>query len=218
MTTRITARVAMVVAAAAWPAHAEALGSPSASATASTLCMVGYTYSGDNGHTYAITAGQCATLDGEPVRDQRSGATATFITSIVDPPHSGGADSGLVDFNTRTLPLRFIGNHPFAANDHPRPRPGQIACRNGITTGKQCGTVAAPYDDHQYLTTGMPPSRGGDSGGPVWTMRPDGHAQVVGNWLGGRKTRCADDDGRCASLALASGMDTVGIGSSNINR
>ena len=86
-------------------------------------------------------------------------------------------------------------------------------CRTGIATGQQCGTVAAAYGDHQYLTTRMAPSRGGDSGAPVWILRDDGHAQVVGIWLGGRTTRAGRDYGRFASPATA--VDTLGLSSAN---
>jgi hypothetical protein len=59
--------------------------------------------------------------------------------------------------------------------------------------------VAKIYSEHQYLTTGMPASLGGDSGGPVWTVRDDGHTQIIGLWLGDRTTpswsRAAATDG-----------------------
>jgi V8-like Glu-specific endopeptidase len=77
------------------------------------------------------------------------------------------------------------------------------------TTGQQCGTIAAAYGDHQYLTTGMAPSRGGDSGAPVWTIAADGHAQVIGIWLGGRTTGDGQDYGRFG--ALRSAVATLGV-------
>jgi streptogrisin B len=165
------------------------------------MCTIAYTYTGLDGHTYAITAGHCA--NGKPVRDHSSGATGIFIASVVDPPRSGGADYGLIDFGPNSLPLGFIGNRPIAAENPPRPHPGQTVCRAGITTGHQCGTIAAAYGDQQYLTTGMPASRGGDSGAPVWTSTGDGGAQVMGIWLGGRTTADGRDYGRFAALNSA---------------
>ena len=172
-----------------------------------TVCTIAYTDTGANDHTYAITAGHCA--HGKPVRVHRSCATGIFVASVVDPPRSGGADYGLVDFGPHTLALLFVGNRPIAANDHPRPRPGQTVCRAGTTTGQQCGTIAAAYGDHQYLTTGMPSSRGGDSGGPVWILGGDGRAQVIGIWLGGRSTADGNDYGRFAALSTA--VATLGV-------
>jgi hypothetical protein len=51
------------------------------------LCTIGYTYTGRDEHTYAITAGHCATGEGRPVRDQRSGATGVshFLRNVEGP-------------------------------------------------------------------------------------------------------------------------------------
>ncbi len=65
-----------------------------------------------------------------------------------------------------TVALTVISGRA-AARNHTPSRPGQTVCRSGITTGEQCASIAAAYGDHQYRTTGMPPSRGGDSGAPV---------------------------------------------------
>ena len=91
------------------------------------LCTIGYTYTGTDTHTYAVTAGHCAST--ARVRDQSTGATGTFVASIVDPPRSGGADYGLVDFGPRTVALTVISGRA-AAGNHTRPRPGQTVCRS----------------------------------------------------------------------------------------
>ena len=83
--------VAVIIGAAAIsnPAHAGApltTVSPGDRIDTPNLCTVGYTYTGADDHTYAITADHCATGEVRPIRDQRSGATGTFITSVVDPP------------------------------------------------------------------------------------------------------------------------------------
>ena len=146
------------------------------------------------------------------MRDHSTGATGTFVASIVDPPRSGGADYGLVDFGPRTVALTVISGRA-AARKHTRPRPGQTVCRSGISTGEQCGSIAAAYGDHQYLTTGMPPNRGGDSGAPVWAVGGDGRVQVLGIWLGGRTTADGHDHGRFAALSTA--VSALGITSAD---
>ena len=85
-------------------------------------CTIGYTYTGTDAHTDALTAGHCVST--APVRDQSTGATGTFVASIVDPPRSGGADYGLVDFGPRTVALTVISGRA-AARKHTPPRPGQ---------------------------------------------------------------------------------------------
>jgi hypothetical protein len=172
--------------------------------TASNACTLGWVYIGADKHTYAVTAGHCSTTPGETVSDKHSGATGTFIQTRVDPPGIGGADYGLIDFGLPTLPVPFVANQPVTANSHPEPRPGQKVCRDGIATGTVCGEVTRSYGEHQYITVGMTPTIGGDSGGPVWTTdADDGDIHVIGIWLGGRTTIAGGDFGRFAGLSDA---------------
>ena len=92
------------------------------------LCTIGYTYTGTDAHTYAVTAGHCAST--APVRDQSTGATGTFVASIVDPPHSGGADYGLVDFGPRTVALTVISGRAAARKHTAAARPNRLPLRN----------------------------------------------------------------------------------------
>lgn len=64
--------------------------------------------------------------------------------------------------------------------------------------------MAYTYSDDQFMTTGMPASVAGDSGGPVWITDDDGTAHIVGIWLGEKSS--ADNSrryGRFASLRAA---------------
>lgn len=176
--------------------------------TASDFCTIGYTYTGTDQHTYAITAGHCTTVAGDRIRDTSTGAAGAFVRAIVAPPRSGGADYGLIDFGRRAIPLPFLGNLP-TTSGHPQPQPGQTVCRTGASSGQHCGSVDTVYGDHQYLTTGMPESSPGDSGGPVWIPRDDGRAQIIGIWLGGKNTAAGNLYGRFASLAGA--LDTLDL-------
>jgi hypothetical protein len=159
-------------------------------------------------HAYAITAGHYATDNGNRVRDTTSGVAGTFVRAIVDPPHSGGSDYGLVDFGSRAIALPFIGNLP-TATGLPHPQPGQRICRTGVSSGQHCGTIGKTYGDDQYLTDDMPRSIPGDSGGPVWIPRDDGRAQIIGIWLGDNNTAAGNLYGRFASLA--GGLDSLGL-------
>ena len=116
------------------------------------LCTIGYTYTGTDAHTYALTAGHCASP--APVRDQSTGATGTFVASIVDPPRSGGADYGLVDFGPRTVALTVISGRA-AARKHTRPRPGQTVCsirnHHRRAVRQHRGSLRrSPVPDHRY--------------------------------------------------------------------
>jgi streptogrisin B len=173
--------------------------------TNTASCTIAYTYTGRDDHTYAITAGHCEDTPHAAVEDQTGGAAGTFTRTVVDPPGSGGSDYGLIDFGLKPLAVHTLAQRP-VASAHPEPHPGQTVCRSGITTGRHCGTIAAVYGSHQYLTD-MATSRGGDSGAPVWIVADDGRAQIIGVWLGGRTTAGGDDYGRFAALADA--FDTL---------
>jgi hypothetical protein len=172
------------------------------------FCTIGYVYTATDRRTYAITAGHCRTTNAGYARDKRSGLTGGFIRAVFDPPSSGGADYGLIDFGIRTLPLSFIGNTP-TSDDHPQPRLGQSVCHTGVSSGQHCGRIVATHGDDQYLTAGMPASIPGDSGGPVWVQKPDGYAQIIGIWLGEKTTAAGGEYGRFASLAA--GLHTLGV-------
>ncbi len=212
----VTAFAAVIALAATGPWHNATTGAavPSVSpgdriVVGATACTIGHVYTGADERTYAITAGHCQTGPDRHVRGLPSGATGTFLRAIVDSAGSGGADYGLIDFGRRSMAVPFVGNRPVTSREHPRPCPGQSVCRTGISTGQQCGAVTKTYGAHQYLTTGMPGSVGGDSGGPVWTMTADGSIQIIGIWLGGRITAAGNAYGRFASLAA--GIDTLGL-------
>ena len=168
--------------------------------TNSQFCTIGYVYSGPDFHTYAITAGHCRSSDSGYARDIRTGLTGHFVRTVVEPPRSGGPDYGLIDFGSDAVPSVFMGDTPYA-DDHPQPHVGQSVCHTGVTSGQHCGQIAATHGQDQYLTTGMPASLPGDSGGPVWTRPADGFAQIIGIWLGEKTTAAGQEYGRFASLA-----------------
>ena len=169
---------------------------------ANQFCTIGYVYSGKDLHTYAVTAGHCrASRTSGYARDKRSGITGNFVRSVVEPPRSGGADYTLIDFGMNSVPSVFMAdNHTPTTDDHPQPQIGQSVCRMGVSSGQHCGQIAAAQGEDQYLTTGMPVSIPGDSGGPVWTSTPHGYAEIIGIWLGEKATAAREEYGRFASL------------------
>jgi len=164
------------------------------------FCTLGYTYSGTDGHTYGITAGHCDAAG--HIVDRASAQRGTIVRALVDPPHTGGADYGLIDFGTRAMPMPFIGDSPLA-DEHHDPVIGQRICHTGAPSGRQCGHVTDTYGPDQYLTADMARSIPGDSGGPVWTVHADGRIEIIGIWLGGRTTGDGRDYGRFGALTRA---------------
>lgn len=170
-----------------------------------SFCTVGYVYSGANGHAYAITAGHCQTDDPGHVLDGSATVTGRFVDSLVAPPRSGGPDYGLIDFGPAVTPRSVIGDEiAVAAAEPPAVELGQTVCRLGVSSGHHCGTVAYRYGDDQFLTTGMPASVPGDSGGPVWISDHHDQAHIVGIWLGEKSSAGGERRyGRFASLRAA---------------
>ena len=168
--------------------------------TTTQFCTIGYVYSGPDFHTYAVTAGHCRNSDSGYARETRTGLTGNFVRTVVQPPRSGGPDYGLIDFGRDSEPSVLVGNTPYT-DDHPQPQVGQSVCHTGVTSGQHCGQIAAAQGADQYLTTGMPASLPGDSGGPVWTRPAHGFAQIIGIWLGEKTTAAGQEYGRFASLA-----------------
>lgn len=172
--------------------------SPTADVT--MFCTVGYVYTGRDLHTYAVTAGHCRGKTAGYARATRTGLTGDFTRAIVEPPYQGGPDYGLIDFGIRSLPLAYIGDTP-TTNRHPQPEKGQQVCRTGVSSGQHCGAITGYAGKNQYLTTGMPASIPGDSGGPVWLTTATGSAEIIGIWLGEKTTTNGQEHGRFASLA-----------------
>jgi hypothetical protein len=172
-----------------------------------TFCTLGFVYTGTDQHVYGLTAGHCDPDAPGNLRDHDSGASGAFVRTSVGPAHSGGPDYGLIDFGPHALAVPFIGDTPVSNTEVEFPRPGQSICHSGVSSGQHCGTVVRAYGADQYLTTNMPPSIPGDSGGPVWYRDAQGAARVVGIWLG-EKNSDGDRYGRFAALSSGLGILT----------
>lgn len=151
---------------------------------------------GDRIEYLSPTAGKTAGY----ARATRTGLTGDFTRAIVEPPYQGGPDYGMIDFGIRSLPLAYIGDTP-TTNRHPQPEKGQQVCRTGVSSGQHCGAITGYAGKNQYLTTGMPASIPGDSGGPVWLTTETGSAEIIGIWLGEKTTTNGQEHGRFVSLA-----------------
>ena len=59
------------------------------------------------------------------------------------------------------------------------PVAGLPVCHFGVITAETCGTIQAVYNGWFTMANGVV-SQKGDSGGPVYTVTPDGHAAIIG--------------------------------------
>jgi hypothetical protein len=170
-----------------------------------SFCTTGYVYTGTTGHAYAITAGHCQVDQPGHVVEETRGATGRFTNAVVAAPRSGGPDYGLIDFGPHVASRPTSGTISFATDGTPPVvQVGHAVCHLGVSSGTHCGTVAYQYGDEQFMTTDMPASVPGDSGGPVWVTDDDGQDHIIGIWLGEKTS--ADSSrryGRFASLRAA---------------
>jgi hypothetical protein len=96
------------------------------------------------------------------------------------------------------IPARPI-THGWAAglrSDLSRRQPPSRSVTTAYEPGFACRQYVGPLIANQYLTSGMPQSIPGDSGGPVWQPSRDGSATTVGIWLG----QHVDQDGAFGRL------------------
>ncbi len=59
------------------------------------------------------------------------------------------------------------------------PAAGLPVCHFGVVTGESCGNIQAVYNGWFTMANGVV-SQKGDSGGPVYSVTPDGRAAIVG--------------------------------------
>ncbi|WP_063813579.1 S1 family peptidase [Nocardia anaemiae] len=121
-----------------------------------TLTTVGYD-SADR--MVGLTAGHCAEL-GMPVQSETQQAGVIGTVAAVD--HDN--DFAVIEFDrTKVTPVRQVAQ-TFISGIGVPPRPGDIVCKNGRTSGFDCGVV---WDTHEWWFQSQLCSKPGDSGGPV---------------------------------------------------
>lgn len=144
-------------------------------------CTLGYTFTDPGTRiTYGITAGHCNNPRSSYVVDRTTGAIGHFVLTVANPDDPLDDDYGLIDFGSNRS-IRTMYGMPVASISTPDAH--GVVCHDGIRTGIACGSLDCRFIANQYLTTGMPQSIPGDSGGPVWQPGGDG-ATVIGIWLG----------------------------------
>ncbi|GAB2667898.1 S1 family peptidase [Nocardia goodfellowii] len=124
---------------------------------ACTLTTIGYDRAR---RLVGLTAGHCADL-GMPVLAERTGeAGAVGTVALVD----HGDDYAVIEFDpAKVVPVRQVSATRIDGIGEP-PRPGDLVCKSGRTTGFGCGVV---WDAHPWWFQNEAGSQSGDSGAPV---------------------------------------------------
>ncbi|MGL4306489.1 MAG: serine protease [Mycobacteriaceae bacterium] len=110
-----------------------------------------------------LTAGHCGNV-GDSISAEESyrlGAVGTIVRVNAD------LDYAVITLDTtKVTPLASVGGLTFSGLG-PDPQQGNLACKNGRTTGVDCGIVWGPADVSPHSFYNQTCSRPGDSGGPV---------------------------------------------------
>lgn len=146
------------------------------------VCTLGFV---DPQLRVAFTAGHCR--GSGPVFDRNGNLIGTQALYRDNTP-----DGATVDTNHQISDWEAIGLAPdIPANDilpggrrlvadpAVAAQPGMSVCHFGVVTGESCGTVEGVYNGWFTMGNGVV-SQKGDSGGPVYTLTPDGRAVIIG--------------------------------------
>ncbi|MFI9503235.1 S1 family peptidase [Nocardia sp. NPDC052566] len=124
---------------------------------ACTLTTVGYDR---ENRLVGLTAGHCAEV-GAPVRAEHA-PQAGVVGTVAAVDHAN--DYAVIVFDRgRVDPVRQVAATLITGIGAP-PRQGDIVCKNGRTSGVNCGIV---WDTHEWWFQNQVCSQPGDSGGPV---------------------------------------------------
>ncbi|MGX9792067.1 Rv1815 family serine proteinase [Mycobacterium sp. MMS18-G62] len=146
------------------------------------VCTLGYV---DPQARVAFTAGHCR--GGGQVGDRDGNFVGTQGLFRDNTPDGATIDTNhqIADWEAITLaPDVQINNvlpsgHVLIADPGVVPTAGMSVCHFGVITAESCGTVQAVYNGWFTMANGVV-SQKGDSGGPVYTVLPDGRAAIIG--------------------------------------
>jgi hypothetical protein len=146
------------------------------------VCTLGYV---DPQMRIAFTAGHCrgsgqvTDRDGNPVGSQTLFRDNTPNGATVDTNHQI-ADWEAISLAPDVAVNNVLpGGRMLISDPAVVPVAGLPVCHFGVVTGESCGTIQAVNNGWFTMANGVV-SQKGDSGGPVYSITPDGSAAIVG--------------------------------------
>jgi hypothetical protein len=146
------------------------------------MCTLGYV---DAQARIAYTAGHCR---GSGAVSDQSGAFIGTESGFRDnTPDGATVDTNhqIADWEAITLAPDVVvnnvlpGGRVLVSDPGIVPTAGMPVCHFGTVSGESCGTVQAVNNGWFTMANGVV-SQKGDSGGPVYTVTPDGRAALIG--------------------------------------
>lgn len=162
------------------------IASHNADWTDGTSCTAGWLAHDQAGRPVMLSAGHCD-HGAVAMKWTQTGAYETIgtFTKTIDEGSSGDeTDIGLIALSNNSIPsdTRVLSRRPVegATTDV---KVGDILCKYGTITGRTCGPIL-DQPTASKVRFGAAGEQG-DSGGPVYLIRPNGDAIAVGVTLGG---------------------------------
>jgi hypothetical protein len=148
----------------------------------SSVCTLGYV---EPQMRIAFTAGHCrgsgqvSDRDGNVIGSQALFRDNTPNGATVDTNHQI-ADWEAISLSPDVAVNNILpGGRQLIADPAVAPVAGMPVCHFGVITGESCGIIQAVYNGWFTMANGVV-SQKGDSGGPVYSLTPDGSAAIVG--------------------------------------
>jgi hypothetical protein len=146
------------------------------------VCTLGFV---DPQTRVAFTAGHCR--GSGPVGDKDGNFLGTQAFFRDNTPDGATIDTNhqIADWEAITLAPEvqinnvLPGGRTLIADPGFVPVAGLPVCHFGVITAETCGTIQAVYNGWFTMANGVV-SQKGDSGGPVYTVMPDGRAAIIG--------------------------------------
>ena len=146
------------------------------------VCTLGFV---DPQARVAFTAGHCRGVGQVGDKDGNFVGTQAFFRDNTPDGATIDTNHQIADWEAITLaPDVQINNvlpsgHVLIADPSVVPVTGMPVCHFGVITAESCGTIQAVYNGWFTMANGVV-SQKGDSGGPVYTVLPDGRAAIIG--------------------------------------
>ncbi len=148
----------------------------------STVCTLGYA---DPVQRIGYSAGHCRGTGTVTDREGRFIGTVGVARDNTPDGTVVRTDQVISDYETITLASEVTvstvlpGGRSLTVEPGAAPAAGQPICHFGVVSGESCGTVERVNNGWFTMNNGVV-SQKGDSGGPVYTLAPDGTAALVG--------------------------------------
>ena len=146
------------------------------------VCTLGFV---DPQTRVAFTAGHCRGSGQVGDRDGNFVGTQAFFRDNTPDGATIDTNHQIADWEAITLAPDIQvnnilpGGRMLIADPAIVPVAGLPVCHFGVITAETCGTIQAVYNGWFTMANGVV-SQKGDSGGPVYTVTPDGRAAIVG--------------------------------------